>query len=281
MKIKDLLNEAVKVLQNNKIENPIMHARLLLEFAMDKSKSYIVANDSYNVEIDVENKYNEYIKRLISGEPFQYITNYQEFMKLDFYVDNNVLIPRADTEILVEEAINKINSLMNKKKVKVLDMCTGSGAIAIAIAKYVDNVEVYGVDLSEKALEVARKNSINNNVDDKCTFIKSDMFENIKEKFDIIISNPPYIKTKVIESLDDNVKKEPMMALDGGETGLDFYKILAEKSFEFLNENGMLFLEIGYDQKEEVMDLLKINYKNIYSRKDLAQNDRIVVAEKK
>lgn len=281
MKIKDLLNKAVKVLQNNKIENPIMHARLLLEFAIDKPKSYIVANDSYDVEIDVENKYNEYIKRLISGEPFQYITNYQEFMKLDFYVDNNVLIPRADTEILVEEAIDIIKNLKNKEKVKVLDMCTGSGAIAISIAKYVDNAEVYGIDLSEEALEIARKNSISNNVEEKCTFIKSDMFENINGKFDIIISNPPYIKTKVIESLDDNVKKEPMMALDGGETGLDFYKILAEKSCEFLNKNGMLFLEIGYDQKEEVMDLLKTNYKNIYYKKDLAQNDRVVVAEKK
>ena len=153
MKIKDLLNEAVKVLQNNKIENPIMHARLLLEFAMDKPKSYIVANDSYDVEFDVENKYNEYIKRLISGEPFQYITNYQEFMKLDFYVDNNVLIPRADTEILVEEAINKINNLECKEQVKVLDMCTGSGAIAISIAKYVDNVEV----TSEAVYKVLRE----------------------------------------------------------------------------------------------------------------------------
>lgn len=283
MNIKELLTKAVKLLKDNEIENPIMHARLLLEFLLNKPKEYIVANDMETIEETIAKKYNEYLERLIGGEPFQYITNHQEFMKLDFYVDNNVLIPRADTEILVEEAISKIENMRGNDKIKILDMCTGSGAIAVSIAKYVGNAEVCAVDLSEKALDVARKNAIKNDVENKCAFIKSNMFEKIKEKFDIIISNPPYIKTEVIDNLEVNVKKEPMMALDGGESGLDFYKILAEESYKYLNEKGMLFLEIGYDQKDEVIELLNSNgrYEEIYSKKDLAQNDRLIVAKKR
>lgn len=282
MNIKQLLNEAIETLRNKKIENPMMHARLLLEFVLERKKEYIIANDLEEVDKEKQKQYFWGIEKLSNGEPIQYITNHQEFMKLDFYVDNSVLIPRADTEILVEEVINSINTV-GKENLKILDMCTGSGAIAVSIAKYVENAEVCAVDLSEKALEVARKNAIKNDVENRCAFIKSNMFENVNGKFDIIISNPPYIKTEVIENLDVNVKKEPMMALDGGESGLNFYNILAENSHKFLNENGMLFLEIGYDQKDDVVDLLRKNgnYEKIYSKKDLAQNDRIVVATKR
>ena len=279
MTVKQLLQTGIVMLEKNNIENPIMHARILLENTLQVNREYIVVNDKEVVNKIKESNYLENINRLINGEPIQYITNYQEFMELDFYVDENVLIPRADTEILVEEAINFIRK--NKKKnLKVLDMCTGSGAIAISIAKNIESVKVYAVDLSEKALEVAQRNALQNSVLDKCEFIKSDMFENIKERFDVIISNPPYIRKKDIENLDVNVQKEPLMALDGGEDGLDFYRILIDNAYKFLEKDGLLFLEIGYDQKEEVMSLFKesYKYKDIYSKKDLSGNDRIICA---
>lgn len=279
MTVKQLLQTGIAMLEKNNIENPIMHARILLENTLKVNREYIVVNDKEVVDKIKESSYLENINRLINGEPIQYITNYQEFMKLDFYVDKHVLIPRADTEILVEEAINFMRK-NKKEKLKVLDMCTGSGAIAISIAKNIESVKVYAADLSEKALEVAQKNASQNGVFDKCEFIKSDMFENIKERFDVIISNPPYIRKKDIENLDVNVQKEPLMALDGGEDGLDFYRILIDNSYKFLEKDGRLFLEIGYDQKEEVMSLLKkiYKYKDIYSKKDLSGNDRIICA---
>ena len=156
---------------------------------------------------------NENIELLNTGIPIQYITNKQEFMGLDFYVDSNVLIPQPDTEILVEEVLD---ILKNKNGVKsVLDLCTGSGAIGVSIAKYSDSIVTMS-DISEGALEIARKNATSNKVIDKCNFVLSDMFEDIEEKFDIITSNPPYIKTKVINALNVEVQNEPMLALDGG-----------------------------------------------------------------
>ncbi len=282
MKIKELLNKGTELLRKNKIENPIMHARMLLEFVLKKSREYIIVNDNEEIDKTKEKEYIEDINRIIEGEPIQYITKHQEFMKLDFYVDNNVLIPRADTEILVEEAINLIRNI-KKEKIKVLDMCTGSGAIAISIAKYIENTEIYGIDISEEALKIAKKNAKENNVGLKCKFIKSDMFKNISDKFDIIISNPPYIKRKQIIELEKNVKKEPIIALDGGENGLEFYKILSNEAHKFLKNKGVLLLEIGYDQKIKVINLLELTnkYYKIYSKKDLAKNDRIVVATKK
>ena len=201
-------------------------------------------------------------------------------MKLDFYVDENVLIPRADTEILVEEVINQCSKKQGREY-KILDLCTGSGAIGISLAKYIENVEVICVDVSKKALEIAEKNAKNNNVDN-IKFIYSNMFSNIKDKFDIIVSNPPYIKRKVIEELEKEVQNEPHIALDGGIDGLDFYKIIVNHVYDYLNDEGEVFLEIGYDQKDEVIDLLKHceKFDKIYSKKDLYGNDRIVVAHR-
>ena len=217
------------------------------------------------------------LKKIVSGVPVQYLTNNQEFMKLNFYVDENVLIPQPDTEILVEEIINQYK----QKKCKILDICTGSGAIAIALAKYLENVKIVASDISVKALQIAKLNAEKNLVHKKIKFIVSDMFSKINEKnFDIIVSNPPYIKSKIISKLDNQVKKEPYIALDGGQDGLKFYKIIISNSYKYLNNNGKLFLEIGYDQKNDVINLLNENnyYDNIYSKKDLAKNDRIVVA---
>lgn len=201
-------------------------------------------------------------------------------MKLDFYVDENVLIPRSDTEILVEEVINQC-SKNEEKQYKILDLCTGSGIVGISLAKYIKNCGVVCADISKKALEIAEKNAKSNNVDN-VKFVYSNMFSNIKDKFDIIVSNPPYIKRKVIEELEKEVQNEPYIALDGGIDGLDFYKIIACEAYKYLNEDGKLLLEIGYDQKEEVTNLLKDSEKfgKIYSKKDLYGNDRVVVAYK-
>lgn len=199
-------------------------------------------------------------------------------MKLNFTVNKNVLIPRQDTEILVQEAID----LCKKNKCKtIFDLCTGSGAIAISISKAISNAEVYAGDISKDALEVAKYN--NKNLNANVHFIETDMFKNINQKFDIIVSNPPYIKTDVINMLDKEVQKEPIIALDGGEDGLFFYKEIINNAYKYLKEDGYLCLEIGYDQREEVIDLIKKtnSYKDIYSKKDLAGLDRIIVCKKR
>ena len=197
-------------------------------------------------------------------------------MGLDFYVDSNVLIPQPDTEILVEEVIKLCN-----ENAEVLDLCTGSGAIGVSIAKNIKNAKVTMSDISEKALEIARKNVNNNECGDNCKFVLSNMFEKIEERYDVIVSNPPYIKTEVIKILDKEVQNEPNIALDGGEDGLYFYRIIAENAYNYLNKGGILALEIGYDQKDEVINLLKLedNYTDIYCKKDLSGNDRIIIAK--
>lgn len=278
MKIEEVLQSAIQELNNNKIADSIIKARILLANTLNVTKEYLVINSKEEIEIDQVNKFNEAISKLIKGCPLQYITNYQEFMKLDFYVDERVLIPRADTEILVEEVISSCD---DEKEYKILDLCTGSGAIGISLARYIQNSQVICTDISTKALKIAKKNAKANNIQN-IEFIESDMFENIKESFDIIVSNPPYIVQNVIATLDKEVQNEPYIALDGGEDGLDFYKTIANNAYVYLQKGGKLFLEIGYDQKQQVIKLLETskNYKDIYSKKDLYDNDRIVVAIK-
>ena len=277
MQIKRVLEEAVKILKDNNIDEAIIKAKMVLCMVLKIEKEYIIINDSKEMAKEDEEKYFQYINKLKNGIPLQYITNNQEFMKLNFFVDENVLIPRADTEILVEEVI----SLANDDKNKILDVCTGSGAIAVSLAKYIKNSNVMAIDISKEALKIAEKNAFNNNVNIK--FIESDLFNNLEENdFDIIVSNPPYIRENVINELSIEVKHEPKIALDGGKDGLDFYRKLSSESYKYLKEDGYLCLEIGYDQKNEVIEILKNEkkYKNIYSTKDLFGNDRIIIAQK-
>lgn len=277
MQVKRVLEEAVKILKDNNIDEAIIKAKIVLCMVLKIEKEYIIINDSKEMAKEDEEKYFQYINKLKNGIPLQYITNNQEFMKLNFFVDENVLIPRADTEILVEEVI----SLANDDKNKILDVCTGSGAIAVSLAKYIKNSNVMAIDISKEALKIAEKNSFNNNVNIK--LIESDLFNNLEENdFDIIVSNPPYIRENVINELSIEVKHEPKIALDGGKDGLDFYRKLSSESYKYLKEDGYLCLEIGYDQKNEVIEILKNEkkYKNIYSKKDLFGNDRIIIAQK-
>lgn len=278
MKIEELLRYGKEKLEKQKVEDASIISRILMQYVLKIDRNKLIINKNDNVDINKENEYKEYIEKIIKGKPVQYITNNQEFMKLNFYVDENVLIPQPDTEILVEEVIKSIDI---KENIEILDMCTGSGCIGISLAKNIENTKVTLVDISKEAIEIAKKNAIQNGVENKVTFIQSDMFENVKGKFDIIVSNPPYIKTDIIQTLDKQVQNEPHIALDGGEDGLDFYKILINEAHKYLKKDGKIFLEIGYDQKQEIESLAKQSkhYKKIETIKDLSQNDRVIILE--
>lgn len=277
MTIKEAITKGMIMLKSNNIESPKLKARLLLQYVLDEPRQYIIVYDKKEITKKQQWEYFINIEKLTKGIPLQHITHRQEFMKMDFFVDENTLIPRPDTEILVEEVIKIANQKYNPK---ILDLCTGSGAIAISLKKYVPNSEIIGVDISEKAIEVANKNANKLNADVK--FIKSDLFEKLnKEKFDIIVSNPPYIKKEEIKKLSKEVQKEPEIALDGGIDGLDFYRKITSQAIEYLKTESFLCFEIGYNQKNDVMQIIEDqqNYKNIYCKKDLYGYDRVIVAQ--
>lgn len=310
MKINEMLEKAIALLKNNNIEEPILKSKIILAHCLNVTKEYILINGEKNVSENEEKEFFEKINKVCSNIPLQYITNKQEFMGLEFYVDNNVLIPRCDTEILVEKVIEKVNNLqkINKyksnkvikkneksimaqqnnekivpKQYKILDMCTGSGAIAISLAKMCENVEITAVDKSEKALNVAIKNYEKIKPANQVKFIESNMFENLKkcnEKYDIIVSNPPYIETETVKKLEKSVQNEPNMALDGGTDGLDFYKIISQNLEKFLKKDADLFLEIGYNQKESVSEIFKNKFEKVECIKDYAGNDRVIIGTK-
>jgi release factor glutamine methyltransferase len=223
-------------------------------------------------------KYLDLIRKRATHIPLQHLTGVQEFMGMDFIVNENVLIPRQDTEILVEEVIKYIRG--KDEDVKLLDMCTGSGCIAVSIDKFCENATVIAVDISKKALAVAEKNNLNHHGDVK--FIRSNLFENIQEKFDIIVSNPPYIETAEIGTLMPEVRDyEPKIALDGTEDGLEFYRIICDNLKKYLSKEGVVFFEIGYNQGEAVSELLKTaGFENIKIIKDLSKNDRVIFAKR-
>lgn len=277
MTIKETLTKGMIMLKSNNIESPKLKARLLLQYILKKSRQYLIVYDNEEVGKKEQWEYFVNIEKLTKGVPLQHITHTQEFMKMDFYVNENVLIPRPDTEILVEEVI-QIARTMDKPR--ILDLCTGSGAIAISIAKYVPNAVVYAVDISEKALEVAMDNARRLKANVK--FIKSNLFKDLKEmKFDIIVSNPPYIKKDDIQFLSDEVQKEPEIALDGGYDGLDFYRKISRQAIEYLKFGSYLCFEIGFDQKIDVIDIIEKeeHYTGTYCKKDLYGNDRIIVTK--
>ena len=273
----DAIKKGMIELKNDNIEEPKLKSRLLMQYVLNETRQYVIVNDMENLEKNKEKQYFEGIKILKKGIPIEHITHQKEFMKLNFFVDKNVLIPRQDTDILVEEVI-KIAKRISAKK--ILDLCTGSGAIAVSLAKYLPQTEITAIDISNDALKIAKKNAVSNNVENQITFISSDMFTNLnEEKFDIIVSNPPYIKTNVIKELDIQVKNEPYIALDGGEDGLDFYKKIINESYQYLKCNGYLCLEIGFDQKFDVIELIENaeKFEGTYSKKDLFDNDRIII----
>ncbi len=285
MNIREVLEYGINLLKKDNINEPIIKARIILADILNKNKEYLLIHNDEELTDDALNAFKSNIQKLCNGIPLQYIIHRQEFMGLEFYIDENVLIPQPDTEILVEEVINIAKK---ENKISILDLCTGSGAIGISIAKNIKNSKITLSDISRKALQVAKRNcknilgyDVSTNLQKSIKIIESDLFENINDKFDVIVSNPPYIKSDVIQTLDKEVQNEPKIALDGGKDGLKIYKRIISEAYKYLNYNGYLALEIGYDQKEEVIELIKntSKYTDIYSKKDLAGNNRIVVCK--
>lgn len=282
MKIAQLLAKGYEILKYNNIESYMIDTQLLLCNVLNVDKLYIMLNRDKEVASDKVLKYLNLIELRGSKMPIKYILGTAEFMGLNLKVKEGVLIPRPDTEILVEECIN----IVKKNNLKdICDLCCGSGAIGISIANYTENTNVKLYDISDVALEVTEENIKYNNLKDKCEVYYSNLLEKVKKdtiKFDIVVSNPPYIRKDVIPTLMEDVKNfEPHLALDGGEDGLIFYREITNQSVEVLNHNGYLAFEIGHDQKKEVMDiLLDKGFTNVYCLKDLYNNDRVVIGQK-
>lgn len=271
MEYKKLYEWGLAKLQNVGIDEAALDARLLLEYVCDTDRNTLLVHGERPVSEEEQSRYEEYIEKRERHVPLQYITGEQEFMGLSFQVNENVLIPRQDTEILTEEALRELSDGMD-----VLDMCTGSGCILLSLLKYTNDCHGVGVDISEKALEVAEEN--NRRLGKDAVFLQSNLFEKVEGKFDVIVSNPPYIRSDVIPTLMEEVKTyEPMSALDGREDGLYFYREIVKQAGEHLNRGGKLFFEIGCEQAEDVSKLLTdAGYKEVQVVKDLAGLDRVV-----
>lgn len=273
MKLSELYGLFVDTLNKSGFAEAESDSRLIFEYIAGIDRVKLTLEGDRELEPGIEEKLKAALDKRLTHMPVQYITGYQNFMGLEFMVSKDVLIPRMDTETLVEEVLR-----LGLSNVRVLDICTGSGCILLSILKYVYGSSGVGVDISDGALGVAKANSEALGID--ATFIKSDMFENIPkdERFDIVVSNPPYIRSDVIGTLMSEVKDyEPLLALDGSEDGLKFYRIIADRAPEYLNNGGMLFLEIGYDQGAEVSALLSAaGFMDVEVIKDLSGLDRVV-----
>ena len=273
---RQILDAAVSKLLSAGIVEASNDAYIIFEeaFQMNRTGYLIKANEEADEKLIPV--FDDMINRRAAHEPLQYILGKAYFMGLEFMVSPDVLIPRFDTEIMVEEALKHISSDM-----RVLDVCTGSGCIGVSVAK-LSGAEVVAVDISEAALAMAKKNAAHNGTSN-VTFIHSDMFSNVEGQFDVILSNPPYIRSdEVLKLMPEVLVHEPHLALDGHEDGLFFYEILARESGRFLKPSGMLIMEIGYDQAEEVSGLLENNnFTDIRVIRDLAGLDRVVCGRRK
>lgn len=277
--IEKLITYGTNILKEEKIDTARLDTELLLGYVIDKDRLYLITHKEENVPKDKEEKFMELIEQRKNKKPIKYILNKCDFMGLDFYVEEGVLIPRGDTEILVDEVLKLIPEDSN---MNVCDLCCGSGAIGISLAHNRKNIFVDLVDYYDIPEKVTLINIKNNNVENSTKFIKSDLLdEAIKDNktYDVIVSNPPYIEEHEIENLMDDVKKyEPHTALSGGKDGLDFYKKIIKQSKYVLKENGILAFEIGYNQGDEVKSLMmENNFKDVKVIKDFAGLDRIVI----
>ena len=276
MTIANLLKDAVNKLESTNIEDASLDAWLLLSKVASITKAQYLANPGLELPGEVAQNFNAMLERRLNREPVQLILGETEFMGLKFFLDGKELIPRQETEILVEEVLK----FAKGKEPSILDIFTGSGCIPISLSHYGSFSNISAGDISPDAINNAEKNAKENNA--IVTFKCGDMFVPFDgECFDIITANPPYIKTEDTKTLMPEVKDfDPMLALDGGETGLDFYKRIASEAKGHLTENGIIFMEIGYDQANDVKEIFeKENYKNIKVVRDLAGLDRVVICQ--
>lgn len=272
MTYKQLLDDGTKMLEAANISNASTDAWILMQFVFKISRLDYLMNPCLEADPEGEALYKQHIFTRTKHYPLQYITNEQNFMGLDFYVDEHVLIPRQDTEVLVEIVLGYV-----KDEMSVLDMCTGSGCIITTLSANRRLSRAVGVDLSEDAIKVAERNACYHR-QDKIEFVHSDLFENVQGTFDVIVSNPPYIPSEQIDGLMTEVcHHEPRMALDGSSDGLLFYRKIIEAAPLYLNEDGMLFFEIGWNQAEDIGKLMKnAGFAGVTVKQDLAGLDRVV-----
>lgn len=279
--VRDLLEKGYNYLSKAEYNRPRLEAELIVCYLLDVDKVYLYTHPNRIVDKKVVDKFDNLIEKRNEGYPIQYILENQEFMGLDFHVGEGVLVPRPDTEILVEYII-KIAKKWNEKKLNIMDIGTGSGAITLSLAYYIKNAYIYSVDISEEAIKIARKNKKKMKLEEKVKLINKDILEGFPEidkKIDVIVSNPPYIPSKDIDNLQIEISKyEPRLAFDGGDDGLVFYRYITEKSKEKLTSDGLLCYEIGYDQAISVKNIMEQNgFKDIEILKDLSGRDRVVV----
>lgn len=280
MTIRQMMKKWIRELSNS------TSAKLDVELAMckilDVTRLYIHLNLDEEISKKNENRIEALLKQRRKGRPMAYIIGKKEFMGLDFFVKEGVLIPRPDTEVLVEDIIEQAKKIDNPL---IVDIGTGSGAISVSLTKYIKDSKVYSLDISDDALEIGQVNAKNNEVEDRITFLKSDVFSSLENediKFDIIVSNPPYIRKADIAGLEVDVKNyEPSLALDGGDDGFDFYRKITEDSIKFIKDNGILGYEVGYDQAEDVKKIMiQSGYGDIRILEDLASIQRVVIGTK-
>ena len=272
MTFKEILDEATRYLKSHHIEEADCSAWQLMEFVWGINRSYYFTHSDDIIEDREKTQYMSLVRRRAEREPLQYITGKAYFMGYEFHVDESVLIPRFDTEILVDEVGKLVRPDDN-----ILDMCSGSGCIAIALELEHTGLHITGVDISIKAIDVARRNA--RDLKANVSFVESDLFENVSGKYNIIVSNPPYIRTAVIDELMMEVQgHEPRLALDGTADGLHFYRRIISQAKNFLVPDGYLAFEIGYEQASEVSILMsEAGYHDIRVIKDLAGLDRVVI----
>ena len=275
--IKKVLDFASDYFNKARIENPHLEAEILLAKALNAKRIDLYINFEKVMSADELARFKEYIKRRKDHEPSAYIIGTKSFMSLDLAVTKSVLIPRPETELIVESALSLLKGL---DRPSVLDIGTGSGAIAVSLAKYLPTAKIAATDTSEKALEVAAQNASANGVSDRIRFETADLFPKSGEKFDLMVSNPPYIRTKDIEALPPEVKDhEPLSALDGGEDGMKYYGPIISGAKERLKENGHLILEIDPGLTLQISSMLKgSGYAGIDVRRDLNGCERAVIA---
>ena len=277
MTYRECYEQGCRTLQAAGIEEATLDARLLLEAVCGTDRNDLLAHGEQPVMSQAEEKYLNWIRQRAEHIPLQQLTGEQDFMGLTFSVNEHVLIPRQDTEILVEEVLKELHDRM-----RILDMCTGSGCILLSLLHYSNDCEGLGVDLSAEALEVAERNVLKVLTPEKAEhahFLQSDLFEKVEGKFEIIVSNPPYIASAEVEKLMPEVRDhEPRMALDGTEDGLYFYRRIIEEAGKHLVSSGMLFFEIGYDQGQAVSELMRAQgYREVQVVQDYAGLDRVVL----
>ena len=279
----EILNQAVEKLRSAEIDRPRTNAELLLGAVLNKSKVDLYLNKDRILTSDEIEKFNQYIDERISHRPVQYIIGTVEFFGLQFKVDERVLIPRPETETLVEVVIEQ---LANRENPKIIDLGTGSGAIAISLATNLKSPFIYATDVSQEALEVAKENALRNKVESQIEFFCGDLFEplknkNLKGQIDCVVSNPPYVSKEEFDRLPKEVKDyEPIVDLKTDKEGSSFHRSIIENSLDFLNKNGILALEVGLGQASKVTELIRNrkDFKNTEIKKDLGGIERIVVS---